>query len=391
MGRKRVTVKMLAKMGNLSVDDTQLMLMDADIIDVLNENIIIPKSKYKKALNILKIIDKTERNQLEISVISKEAGIKENELCSILCNDGIISKRCKKRIPSNSLSKVCKLIKDYTSDKVRKVLPVLEPKTKKTKTKWTVIGPEEELIYLHAKDVIEIHNVLVRDFKSSKDPIEPPGVKSYDLLESAMFRPKTSLGSSNKYPSVAMAGAALLHALIHNHPFHNGNKRTALVSLIVFLDKNGWVLTIGQDELYEYLLDLAAHNLKLSKTNEPVERPDDESLHIAGWIQRNMKRIRHGEYPLQFRQLKQILSTYGCEFHYTKGNKLKIIHGKNQTVITYFGDGREVRPEAIYGLRKNLQLDEEHGYDTDIFYNKTERIPEFITKYRKVLDRLGKV
>lgn len=382
-------------MGNLSVDDTQLVLEDAGIIDVLNENIIIPKSKYKKALNILKIIDKTERNQLEISLISKEAVIEENELRSILCNAGIISKRCKKRIPSNSLSKVYKIIDDYTSDKVTEVLPVLEPKKQKskskTKTKWTVIGPEEKLIYLHAKDVIEIHNVLVRDFKSSKDPIEPPGVKSYDLLESAMFRPKTSIGSSNKYPIVAMAGAALLHALIHNHPLHNGNKRTALVSLIVFLDKNGWVLTIGQDELYQYLLDLAAHNLKLSKTNEPIERPDDESLHIAVWTQRNMKRIRHGEYPLQFRQLKQILSTYGCEFHYTKGNKLKIIHGKNQTVITCFGDGREVRPEAIYGLRKNLQLDEEHGYDTDIFYNKTERIPEFITKYRKVLDRLGKV
>lgn len=282
MGRRRITVKKLAKMGNLSVDDTQLMLMDTGIINVLNENIIIPKSKYKKALNILKIIDKTERNQLEISLISKKAVIEENELRSILCNAGIISKRCKKRIPSNSLSKVYKLIDDYTSDKVTEVLPVLEPKKQKSKskTKWIVIGPKEKLIYLHAKDVIEIHNVLVRDFKSSKDPIEPPGVKSYDLLESAMFRPKTSLGSSNKYPSVAMAGAALLHALIHNHPFHNGNKRTALVSLIVFLDKNGWVLTIGQDELYEYLLDLAAHNLKLSKTNEPIKRPDDESLHM---------------------------------------------------------------------------------------------------------------
>src|SRR5258708_1626270 len=74
--------------------------------------------------------------------------------------------------------------------------------------------------------VLVIHNQLVRDFAESGDPIDPPGIRDRgELLESALSRPQTSIGTTLKYPTIEMAAAALLHALVHNHPFHNGNKR----------------------------------------------------------------------------------------------------------------------------------------------------------------------
>ena len=44
------------------------------------------------------------------------------------------------------------------------------------------------------------------------------------------MRPQTGLGTIDKYPTIEQKAAALLHSLIKNHAFHNGNKRTALVA-----------------------------------------------------------------------------------------------------------------------------------------------------------------
>ena len=275
----------------------------------------------------------------------------------------------------------------------------IEPKKRKIKIKrpynqekWQTIGPEEGVSYLNAKQIEEIHKILVEDFASSKDPIDPPGVRSHHLLESATFRPKTSIGNNDKYPTVSMAGAALLHALINNHPFHNGNKRTALVSLLVLLDKNGWVLTINQDLIYDFLLTVASHGLKNLKTGRIIIGADPETLFIARWLQKNMRRINRNVHPLQFRQLREILNAYGCHFESkaSKG-KMNIYCNGLKTQIHYDGEGREVEVETIKKVREDLHLDEEHGYDSDIFYNMRPRINDFINKYRKLLTKLAKV
>ena len=118
--------------------------------------------------------------------------------------------------------------------------PPAKPARKRREPRPTIIGKEQPIDYLTAGDIAKIHWVLVDDFSQSKDPIDPPGVRSQGLLESAAHRPRTALGTTDKYPTVAMAGAALLHSIVLNHAFHNGNKRTALVSTLVFTDRNGY-------------------------------------------------------------------------------------------------------------------------------------------------------
>lgn len=76
-----------------------------------------------------------------------------------------------------------------------------------------------------------------------------------------MSRPATSLGGQYKYSTIQSAGAALLHSLVQNHAFHNGNKRTALVALLVFLDRNNFVLDSNEDELFKWMLMVASHQL----------------------------------------------------------------------------------------------------------------------------------
>lgn len=59
--------------------------------------------------------------------------------------------------------------------------------------KWPTVGqPTDRLLAITPDQVEQIHWILVEDFKKSKDPIEPPGVRSRDLLESAVHRTQNS-------------------------------------------------------------------------------------------------------------------------------------------------------------------------------------------------------
>lgn len=246
------------------------------------------------------------------------------------------------------------------------------------------------MILLAADEVERIHWLLVDDFRKSKDPIDPPGVKSKDLLESAVHRMRTSLGEQSKYPTVPMTAAALLHAVTCNHAFHNGNKRTALVATLVFLDRNGYLLEVDQDELFDYMLRVAAHTVIDVTINEA--QSDREMIEISRWIHRNSRPISNAEKPLQFRDLKAILRQYDCTFdHPQKGNRINIHRYGWTTQVYYRNEGTDVDRNTIRKVRQDLGLTDAEGYDSAIFYDAAERVPDFILKYRRTLDRLAKV
>ena len=253
-----------------------------------------------------------------------------------------------------------------------------------------IVGHRSEVMaYLTARDVEQIHQVLVSEFKKSRDPIDPPGVRSNDLLESAVFRAHTSLGGELKYPTIEMAATAYLHAIIANHAFHNGNKRTALVAMLVFLDLNSYVLEIGEDELFDYLIRIASHDIGVSAESE--SRADAEMIVIAKWVSSHSRPLTVGEHPLKFHQLRSILNNYGCTFtNPKKGNRINIQRGDRKVQIYYRNEGTDVQLNTISMIRRELGLTEAEGYDSTIFYNADERIPDFILKYRRTLQRLAK-
>ena len=79
---------------------------------------------------------------------------------------------------------------------------------------------------LSSHDVLSIHEVLTADFAAAADPISPSGVKSMELLESAVGRQHAGFHDRLKYDTPVSNAAALTYGICLNHPFHNGNKRT---------------------------------------------------------------------------------------------------------------------------------------------------------------------
>ena len=84
------------------------------------------------------------------------------------------------------------------------------------------------------------------------------GVRDVGLLESALARPRNRLLYGKKRPSLARLAAAYAFGIVKNHPFVDGNKRTALVIAFAFLDVNGIEINASEEDAYRMFMDLAS-------------------------------------------------------------------------------------------------------------------------------------
>ena len=104
------------------------------------------------------------------------------------------------------------------------------------------------------------------------------GVHDFSLLHSATERPKAKFGGKFLYTSIWQMAAAMLHSLIKNHPFEDGNKRTAYFSTMRFLHKNGYKLLAKDKAILDFTVKIDTENTSLED--------------IASWIQKNSKKVK---------------------------------------------------------------------------------------------------
>jgi death-on-curing protein len=101
-------------------------------------------------------------------------------------------------------------------------------------------------------DTLSVHDMeLTRHGGSS-------GVRDAGLLASALARPLNIWAYSDPKPSLQRLAAAYAAGISSNHPFVDGNKRTALVVSFAFLEVNGVEVTATQEDAYVTILALAA-------------------------------------------------------------------------------------------------------------------------------------
>jgi len=97
--------------------------------------------------------------------------------------------------------------------------------------------------YLTLREVLAIHALLVERYGGAD------GVRDMGAVEAALFRPQ-----SGYYNDIIEEAAALTESLLINHPFVDGNKRTAFAVCYTFLDINGYTLNADPDWLFERIL-----------------------------------------------------------------------------------------------------------------------------------------
>jgi len=99
-------------------------------------------------------------------------------------------------------------------------------------------------------EALEYHNDIIDEFGGSK------GIRDKAGLEAALARPYMTFDQQDLYPTAVEKAAAIFESLIINHPFIDGNKRTAYVLLRLTLLDEDLDIDAGQDE--KYLMSIAA-------------------------------------------------------------------------------------------------------------------------------------
>jgi death-on-curing protein len=112
-----------------------------------------------------------------------------------------------------------------------------------------------DCVHLSVDNVLEIHTAVIEAFGGAG------GVRDSNLLQSAVAAPQASIGGESAFSDLIEIAAAYLFYLCRNHPFVDGNKRTAMAAAIVFLRLNGIEPSPDSEEWERLVFEIADSKL----------------------------------------------------------------------------------------------------------------------------------
>jgi len=135
------------------------------------------------------------------------------------------------------------------------------------------------------KEVEYIAFRLAREHLSFDEPIPDFSTRFPHILESCLVTPFQKFSGKSPYPSLISKASMLLYLMIKNHPFLNGNKRIAITTLLVFLDKNGKWLKVDAQIFY---------NLTVWVAQSPAELKEVSVMGIEAIIRTYLEKSDNG-------------------------------------------------------------------------------------------------
>lgn len=237
---------------------------------------------------------------------------------------------------------------------------------------------------MRSDEVLAIHMQLVKMFYRLGDPITPAGPRPGGLLESAAARPHTAHGDTEKYTTVERKAGALFHSLIANHPFHNGNKRTAIVAMLAFLDRNDRRINATDDEVFEFVLAVANRLAPFDG------KPDSVVDEAAKWIRDHSSPGRTKPTGMRTGDFLKKCELAGAAYRRSKQGESWIVRGPNSKSISISGSTRRLDGTVVRTFLQRLGLSEaKTGIHLDEFQNGMSPEQVLIRQFRNVLHRLA--
>jgi len=124
----------------------------------------------------------------------------------------------------------------------------------------------DDCVHLGIDIVREIHAEVIKQFSGLN------GVRDENLLASAVLTPQSSFGGKSPFADIVEIAAAYLFYICKNHPFVDGNKRTAMMAAIVFLRLNGIEPLPDSAEWERLMLDVASSKITRDETTRRLHK-----------------------------------------------------------------------------------------------------------------------
>lgn len=118
--------------------------------------------------------------------------------------------------------------------------------------------PKKPIKILTVPEVAFIAHSLASRWMEWNEPIPPFSTRFPHCLESCLLVPFQTFGRKHLYKGLLGKASILFYLLIKNHPFQNGNKRIAVTTLLIFLEKNEKWLKVDTKEFYNFAVWVAS-------------------------------------------------------------------------------------------------------------------------------------
>lgn len=257
------------------------------------------------------------------------------------------------------------------------------------------------------RDVLRAHFLIADYFYGRGYGMGGIGPKEPNLLHSAVYRQFTGFDGKDKWETSYERCATLIFGIVKDHPFHDGNKRTALLVLLFFLNRTNRTPTIGQKELEDFIVDIADNELKKYRRLQELEakRNDPEIRFIADYLRRNSRLLDKRYYTITYKELDARLRDFQhclnnphknyidvCRIEESRGflglgtQKMRLV---KVAQIGFPGWKSQVGKAAIATVRKETKLVPEKGIDSEIFYRGANPLYSLIAEYSGPLERLA--
>jgi len=264
-------------------------------------------------------------------------------------------------------------------------------------------GLEHPLINL--SDVFRAYFILIHYFtdSSSNDISEKmlPGIRSIDLLASALGRQVISFGGRQKYSSPIDICATLFFGLVKNHSLNDGNKRTALLILLYQLQLFGYLPTASKKEFEKLVLSIAAGDLneKYRQYYRKFKKSEDWQVLVISFALNRMVAKKDNSYhvsptmkdfcvALEKQGVSYTLENGKIKFAYTHPGKWVIIPETQKSYsISFGGWTRIVGAKTARDTLQALDLYDQFPSYQDLF-NDADPLYELVDNYKEPLRRL---
>lgn len=237
--------------------------------------------------------------------------------------------------------------------------------------------------HLTCEDVMDAHYLICDHFFKLGEGIAGFGPKDFGLLSSAIGRQLASAGGAFVHSDLWEIASSLIFGIINDHPFHDGNKRTAFLSSVFFMMEHAYVPDVEITEVEDFMVEIA-----------DFKRANGRHMEIREIAPRFKTMFRRQDnrmsYIVTFNELKSLLNNHGCSIDSPNGNFINVYKGPERVAqIGFPGWSREVSRSAISTVRKSTGLTPENGVDAQVFFKGADPLSTLIGVYEEPLKRLA--
>ncbi len=250
-------------------------------------------------------------------------------------------------------------------------------------------------------DVLKAHYVLSDFFLKHGEAVRY-GVLNYPMLSSAVGRQDVEFDGHKKWTDQFHKMATLVYGLTKDHAFQDGNKRTALLALLLQLNQFKRELAVDKSFLENLIVNIASGNLEFYKEYKQYRDSDDPEIEVIAHKLRNWTRARDTRlYTITYSDLNTSLHRFGVTLEEPKGNSIGVyIERDTKTffvskkkkvrvcLIGFPGWKKQICDKDLKDLLRTTGLTPDNWVDSAVLFKGETPIYELIREYRGPLERL---